>query len=387
MRLPALVFLFLVIYGIHVSGQTSEADQPNQGELYLRIKNINFIKNNEYFNPISASKFELASSIPGFVDKSQWIEGYTLMGVFFQPELIYRLSSKVTLRGGIHLLKYSGADKFSKIKPVLSTTLNLSDKTAFTIGSLSGSDTHMMFDPHFDTERLYTEYLEDGFQFKHKDDHFFTDTWISWENFIVKNSNEREIFTFGESFRYTSPAIADAFHLEVPVQIQFKHYGGQISNFPEHVETFFNASAGLRLNYDIAGKKYGEVGVEYLRFLNSVLPKREEYTITNGDGSWLRFHYTYKTLYVGAAVWDAHNFFAPNGNQIYASIIDFNSDYVIHDRKVITNSFYLNLFPEKDLEFLIGFESYYNPCLKKMDYTYMLHLNFDKLFKLADIRN
>ena len=58
------------------------------------------------------------------------------------------------------------------------------------------------------------------------------DTWVSWENYIFKGDSTREIFTFGESFRYTSSPIADFVHFEVPVQLQLKHHGGQISNYP-----------------------------------------------------------------------------------------------------------------------------------------------------------
>jgi len=382
-----MIFFILLFGELFLSGQTNEQVDTSKGELYLRIKNINFFKNNEYFNPISASVFELSSSIPGYVDKSQWIEGYTLPGFFLQPEIIYKPSAKLTMRGGIHLLWYYGSDNFTQIRPVISTSLNISENTVFTLGALSGSDTHKMFDPHFYSERLYTNYLENGFQFTHKNDQFFTDTWLSWENYIIKDDGNRESFTFGESFLYTSPLIADFIHIEIPVQIEFKHFGGQITDFPEHVETFFNGAAGMRLNFDIAGKKYGVAGVEYLYFINSVLPQRDLYTITNGKGSWFRFNYTYKALYFGAAMWNATNFYAPNGNPIYASIIDFASDYVIPDRKVFTNSICINLLPQSNLELRIGLETYYNACIKKMDYAYTLHLNFDKLFKLTEIRN
>ena len=36
--------------------------------------------------------------------------------------------------------------------------------------------------------------------------------------------------------------------------------------------------------------------------------------------------------------WNAHNFYAPNGNPIYGSVSDYQPDVVIHDRKIITNS-------------------------------------------------
>jgi len=384
-----LSFLFCLLLSNtwNIPGQVTEEPSTQPGTLSLRIKNINFVKDNEYYNTIGPSKFVLTSSLPGSYDKSVWNEGYTLIGYFFQPELVYTPSEKVTLRAGVNLLQYSGMEKYFQIRPVFSTTLKIAENTGLTIGSLSGSDKHRLYDPHFDNERLYTYYLEDGFQITTVNDHFFNDTWVSWENFIFKGDSTREVFTFGESFKYTSSPIADFITIEVPVQIQLKHFGGQISEYPEPVETYFNLATGLRINFDLAKKRFGQAGIEYLWFINSVFPENPYASISNGNSSWVRFHYTYKALYIGAAYWKAHNFYAPNGNTIYASIIEPYSEYVVPERRIITNFIYLNLLPENYLQLLFGLETYYDTCQKRMDYAITLHLNFDKLIKLATIKN
>ena len=367
MRYFAITFVSLFIFNFNISGQSNEDTGDQPGELSLRIKNINFVKNNEYFNPV--------------------VEGYTLLGFFFQPELVYKPSGKITLRAGTHLLKYSGTDKFSQIRPVFSTSLNLSKKTILTIGSLSGSNSHSMFDPHFDSERLYSAYAEDGFQLTSSTDHFFNDTWLSWENFIFKGDRTREIFTFGESFKYTSSYVADILQFEVPVQLQFKHYGGQISNYPEQVETYLNLATGLRINIDIQQKKYGQAGIEYLQFINNELNGESQSGISSGHGSWLRLHYTYKSLDIGATYWRAHNFYAPNGNTIFGSVSDYQVNVVVPERKLITNHIYLTLLPESYLELFLGLETYYDIDSKRLDNVIALHLNFDKLIKLATLKH
>jgi hypothetical protein len=366
-RYLTIAIIALSIAGLNTYGQSGEDSGSQYGDLSLRIKSISFVKNNEYFNPV--------------------IEGYTLLGFFVHPELVYSPSAKVTLSAGTHILKYSGTEKFSQIRPLFSSTLNFSEKTSLTIGSLSGSDKHRLFDPHFDSERLYSAYAEDGFQLTSTNDHIFTDTWLSWENFIFKGDSAREIFTFGESFKYTSSPVGDNLRFEVPVQIQFKHFGGQISNYPEHVETFFNLAIGLRLNFDLAQKRYGQAGIEYLQFINNEFNGESLSGISYGYASWIRLHYTYKVLYVGAAYWNAHNFFAPNGNTIYSSISDYQANVVVPDRRIITNFVYLTLLPESYIELFLGLETYYDTDLKRLDNAIALHLNFDKLIKLAILKH
>jgi hypothetical protein len=386
-RFLAAIIIALCFSSGNVSGQTGEGIVTSDGELSLRIKSLTFFKDNEYFNNIGASKFNLVSSLPAFADKAQWVEGYTLAGFFFQPELVYSPSKKVTVRAGAHLLKYSGLNKFSQAKPVLSATVKLLDHTSVTVGSLSGSDRHRLFDPLFDSERLYSHYSEDGFQITTSNEHIFSDNWLSWENFIVKGDSTREVFTTGESFKYTSSLLAGFLQFEIPVQLQLKHFGGQISNFPEHVETYFNIATGLRVNADLAKKRYGQAGIEYIQFFNGEFPGVPASGITHGSASWYRLHYDYKSVYFGLYYWQSHNFFSPNGNQIYGSVLDTRSTFVIPDRKIITNAVFLKLLPESYIDLLAGVETYYDACLKRMDFSITLHLNFDKLIRLATIKN
>lgn len=359
-NLVCFLILFLTVQKI--PGQPLADDRADGGNLSLRIKTISFIEDNEFFNPI--------------------VEGYTLLGFFFHPELVYNPSSRVTLRGGAHLLKYYGKDIFSQIRPVFAITLNFTEKTSLTLGTLSGPDNHHFFDPHFYRERLYNQYMEDGIEIESSNEKFFTDTWISWENFIFKGDTTREQFTFGESFRYTSRPIADFIGIEIPVQLQAKHFGGQISNFTEPVQSFFNVAAGLRVNFDLAGKKYGQVGIEYLKFLNALEAGDSIDGINHGNASWYRLHYSYKAIHAEAGYWQAHNFYAPNGNPIYGSISDIQPGLVIHDRKLLTSSVYLKFPAANSLELYFGIDLYYDTDLKIFDQAYTLHLDFDKLINL-----
>ena len=360
-----LLALVLILYTIanSVQSQAPEETKPLPGDLSLRIKTISFIENNEFYNPI--------------------VEGYTLLGFFLQPELIYTPSNKVVLQAGAHVLKYFGTEQFSQIRPVFSTTLYFSEKTSLTLGTLSGPDKHHFFDPHFYSERLYNEYVEDGIQLTHVNDHIFTDTWISWENYIFKGDSTREQFTFGESFRYNSSPIADFIGIEVPVQLQLKHRGGQITDYPQQVESFINIAAGLRVNFDLAEKRLGQLGIEYLQFVNKLREGDTISGISHGNASWLRLHYSYKALRFETGYWNAHDFYAPNGNPIYGCISDYQPGVVIHNRRIINNSFSLKILPASSLELYFGIDLFYDIDLKRLDQAYTLHLNFDKIINVV----
>lgn len=373
------IFVFLFM-SVPSKAQLDEEPEKAKDELSLNIRLVNFIRNNEYFNPIGGSGFNLTGELPLHEEKSLWIEGYTLTGFLFRPELVYNPSEKISLNGGIHLLKYWGAGGFSDIRPVFSASLKLTGKTVLTLGSLSGSNTHRMYDPHFDKERFYTDFAEEGLQIRTMGERVFNDAWVSWENFILKGDLEREIFTFGESFRYTSPAIFEYLGIEVPVQLQFKHFGGQISDYPERVTTFFNLAAGLRAN--IHTGKFGSVGLEYTRFINSVIPDRDTYSISNGNADWLRFYYDLKQFSFMASYWHADDFYAPNGNPLFASVFLFDSDYVIHERKLCTGSASIRLLPEEYFELYFGAEVYYDICARRLDHALTLHLDFGRMFRL-----
>jgi hypothetical protein len=363
--LTLLIFILFLVPSLRCQEKADTLSEP--GKIYLSLKNINFIKDNEYFNPI--------------------IEGYTLIGYFIEPSIVYSPSRRLKLKLGTYLLNFSGTDKINQARLVFSTTYNFSKNIFLTLGTLNGSDKHMMLDPHFDNERKYTAYNEDGFQIVARNEHLFSDTWISWENFIFKGDTTREVFTTGESFRYVSGKIAGKLNLEVPLQIEFKHFGGQISNYKENVETFFNLATGMRINYDFSGNHPANIGVEYLQFLNNELTKTGDKGVTKGYASWFRFHLNYWFLYFGSYYWNAHDYYAPNGNQIYSCVSTVTENLVIHDRALWTNSLYLTVHPLKYFEIFLGMDAYYDLKLKQMDTAFMLHMDFGKLIPLVTLKH
>lgn len=355
------LFLLLLLFCPEARGE-GDTTAIRENSLYLNIRNLNFIRNNEYSNPVT--------------------EGYTLIGYFIQPELVYAPSENIILRLGTHLLSYSGAGKFSKVKPIFSTVWNISEKAQLRAGSLAGSESHKMSDPHFSNERVYTDNSEDGLQFTWQNANIFSDSWLSWENYISRGDSTREIFTAGESFKYSSSLIANTFRFELPLQVQFKHYGGQISNYPEKVETFFNLAAGARISADLSGMKYGQAGFEYLLFTGRKLTGKSPGQISYGYAEWYKVFYNLKSFSFTAGYWTSHDFFAPNGNYIFGSVSDFQ-DVKISDRTIFTFSGAFSMHPGRWFDVYLGLEGFYDKSFRRFDNAIMLHLRFEKLISLC----
>jgi len=362
------ISLFFLICSIASATSQEKGSSPERdGKLYLDLKAISFIKNNEYYNPV--------------------VEGYTLVGNFIRPIITYSPAEKFEISAGLHQQIYSGEPEFRKPKLLVSARWKVTRNSTLTLGAFDGGNRHRMFDPHFDSERIYTSYTENGASFVTETGKLFNDLWINWENFIFPGDTTREIFTTGESFSYKYNLLDGLLSLNIPVQFKFKHFGGQISNYSSHVLTFLNFAGGAGFNFNIAGGKAGIPGIEYIHFIYRELTGKGDMGITEGYASWLRFHYTYRALYIGSYFWFSHNFYAPDGNMIYGSVSGYQPGYIISDRQIWTGAIYLTLFPEKIFEFLLGFEGYYDFNLRRMDTAVALHINFDKRITLLNFRN
>jgi hypothetical protein len=384
--------LFLVIDNLCGQSDTSGVNQS--GNLYLELRSISFVKNKEYSNPMNTGLVFMGTMYtdnlliwdPGFGFVNPNIEGYTLIGNFIEPAILFFPSSKFSVRLGAHLLNYSGAGTFSQIAPVISSKLRFSDRTSLTLGSLDGCEKHRLFDPVFDQERMYSKNHENGIEFMTDQKHIFSDSWLDWENFIFKGDTTREILTFAESFKYTTGKIQKLFDLNIPFQFLIKHKGGQISNYIGNVETLINLAAGAGINFDLNNGNSGKIGFDYIHLLFYDNSSNQVFSFKQGYANWYKLHFTYKALMFELAYWKSHNYYTSDGNLIYSSISGYGGRTVLHDRSLFNTSLYLTLNPIKDLELFLGFDFYYDLNAKVLYSAAALHLNFNEIFKLLSIK-
>ena len=395
--MKSFLLLFLLIFPSWntSSGQLNSSFEKQRGDLFFEFKSISFVRNKEYFNPDSPGMVLIGYMYqpnqlfwyPGYGFVNPNIEGYTLIGNFIQPSVIYYPYSNLSIRLGAHILNYSGAGKLSQIKPVISTTLSFSEKTSFTLGSLEGCENRKLFDPLFDFERIYTNNSENGFEFITEQNHFTSDTWLDWEHFIFTGDTDREIINFGESFKYTSDKIRNRFDFNVPLQFLIRHKGGQISNYPESLETYLNLAAGININYDLNNGNNRKLGIDYFHFMyydNSA--NNQVLSFKQGYADWFRLHYNSKIMWIDLAYWKSHNFYAPVGNLVYSSISGFMGKTLLPDRSLLSSSMNLTIVRLKYLELFFGVDFYYDLNLQEFYNAAALHIRFNEMIKLLSLK-
>ncbi|MCX6256783.1 MAG: hypothetical protein NTW49_02620 [Bacteroidia bacterium] len=193
------------------------------GDLNFHFNNLNFFKNNEYFNNLE--------------------EGMTRPGYYVLPVFQYQLSGKTRITAGGIFLKYSGKKVFDVVEPVFSVNQMITEKFRIIFGSLEGNLNHQLPEPVFRFENIFDENIENGLQFLYSGKKLRSDIWLNWENFIETNDTDQERFTVGISnkYRFNETGLV---RFSLPATILFKHRGGQI-NTGAYLQTLVNSYTGI----------------------------------------------------------------------------------------------------------------------------------------------
>lgn len=203
-------------------------DTTHERAVFLKVQNLNFLKNNEYYNPIA--------------------DGYTMFGVQFNPQLGYQLSKNVSIEGGIFLSKDFGNKNFTIVDPTFSFRYTKGDfKMVF--GNIDGSLNHQLIEPVYNFERVMTNRLESGVQFALNKKYFDYDLWVDWQNATYRFSNEKEHIWGGLSTNLLKLK-NERVELKIPFQMTVYHEGGQIDTLESvGITKNFNYAPGLVLKY------------------------------------------------------------------------------------------------------------------------------------------
>lgn len=316
----------------------------------LHLENCNFVWNNEYFNPI--------------------VNGYTLIGYFFTPTVEYSFTPNIRASAGVHLLKYSGKDKFSRIVPVYSVTYQKKD-FLFIMGTLKGTVNHKLSDALFLSERYFTDNIENGVQALWNKPKLFLDIWLDWRNFIFKNDANQEHLTAGISSQIHLIK-NDSWQLTIPASLLLEHRGGQIDTSAANMKTAINYGVGLNTIYSLNSKWINKIGIggQYVGFKDNSPTVGSLYK--SGYGTMVDVSVYRGSSFLKFGYWNAEKYLSILGHPIYQCMSEKGSD--AKNRELLVTKLYLDYNIYKGINLGFTSEAFYDLKTYDLDFTVGLTL-------------
>ncbi len=315
--------------------------QLASNELRFNLYNYNFFVNNEY--------------------KGERLSGYTLPGFRLTPTLSYTLEENLFFEGGISLLHYWGASKYPNIVysnlpswagnqfqkgvhavPFFRTVWYVNRNIRFSLGNIDYRDCHNLSEPLYNLENTFSGDPEMGLQLKVNTNWFKGDLWLNWQTFVFKNSSHNEAFCLGLSSK-TYIIKKDVFELSLPFSAIVQHLGGESLQIKSKINSWINASFGLKGNINFSDNYSLYFGGDYLKY------KQLTGNIMPFDDGWAQFYYIGTKLNkvnMRIAYFDSEDFVSILGSGHFCNFSS-NTPGLVFDR---ANQFYIKI----DYDYLIS---------------------------------
>ncbi len=332
--------------------------------LHLHILGATFFNNNEFFNPLQ--------------------EGYTLIGGFLHPEVIYLINPKLSLSAGLHIRKFYGDNELVHFEPLFTIKYRINNDLIVSMGSFDGGQNHRLPETIFAFENHFSKFVENGILIDVHKKYIETQAWLNWETFIEPGDPFREVFTAGIMNRikvYQNESV----NVEIPVIILAHHSGGQINNSPLPVESLFNLCEGIKVNFKSDNSIFQKIS-PYAEFL--IHHSLGDYSTGSGLANQFTLGVEMKRFEVNTGFFLGHDFNSFYGLPLYRSysetgyhqyslggkskMLSFKTGYKVK----MANSAFL----------FLRFEGYYNFQFQKFDYTYGIHFQVNDFIGLANLK-
>ncbi len=370
------IFLFVQILSVQLLSaqlfppsfyRSTELDSSLNNSISFRVENSNFLKNNEYFNDI--------------------VQGYTLIGWFVNPKLIYYPAKNAKIEAGVHFLKYSGIDSFTRVLPTLSFQYKINKSIDVIIGTLYGSTNHNLIEPLFRYEYFFTDNVENGLQFLFNTNRYKGEVWINWQEFIFKGEDKQEIFTAGITNRFFLNKKENKHQFSVPLQILFVHQGGQINETSQKLITHNNDAIGLSYQYNFSGGSFKSVGAEQYYLIYKEMSSSNQFNYTLGYGLYTRLFANVSDFSAQASWFYGDHYISLRGHPIFQSKSGFNNNYYEKQKALLSGRLMYEKEAIKGLNIGAGLEMYFDLYNYYTDYWYMFYINFNRDFFLKKFKN
>jgi len=369
------IFLFIQILSVQLLSaqlfpasfyRSMELDSSLDNSISFRIENSNFLKNNEYFNDI--------------------IQGYTLIGWFVNPKFVYYPAKNAKIEAGVHFLKYSGIDNFTRVLPTLSFQYKINQSIDVILGTLYGSTNHKMVEPLFRYEYYFTDNVENGLQFLFNTKRYQGDVWINWQEFIFKDEDKQEIFTMGISNRFFISKKESQHQFSIPLQMLFVHQGGQINETDKKLITHNNDAIGLSYSYNFNGGFFKKVGAEQYYLIYNDISSDYQFQYLLGYGLYSNIFAQAGDFKVNASWWYGDHYISLRGHLIFQSKSTYYTNHYEKQRALLTGRLMYEKEAIKGLNIGAGLELYFDLYDYYTDYWYMFYINFNRDFFIKKLK-
>ena len=319
-----------------------------------------FLKNNEYFSP--------------------YTQGFTGIGVFFQPQLRYQLDAKTKIHIGYHFLKYSGLNSVSESIPLFRLEHQFSSFFTLVMGQLYSGLHHDLEEPHYRIDRDYQNNVEYGIQLFLDKEWIHVDSWLHWAQFIQRNDPFPESIYAGQNYDIRLFE-NEVFGLYANAELLISHQGGQIDVPSDIDRTLLNTMIGVAPQWKLAPHKSITLQAQYYisKVNKQVADVTSEfyYPYESGSGLLLRGRLELHDISASLSYWTSQEYISSIGESLYESISDFDRSIRQPSRKMVVGRINYDRPISDYLDIELQSNAYFDLDDSHLDYSYQLTLRLD----------
>jgi len=346
--------------------QPSLRNDSGERKIFFKIENLNFFKNNEYFNKIT--------------------EGHTYIGYFLRPSFSYQPGSNTAIQAGVHLLKYAGMNGFAQALPYFRFQYRMLPCLELVMGNIYSTLNHRMIEPIYGFDRYLEQNTESGIQFLCHTSRYKGDVWLNWHKFIEYHDANKEQFSSGYTSELILTKTEEPLKIAVPVQFLFFHKGGQNTLDTSHLITRFNGAAGLSAQYIPSSSHFiRSIGIYGYGVYFKDLSPTPNIDFTEGNGIYANAFVTTSWVNVTCGYWRGYCFFNPMGDRMFSNISVTFPTYDAHrlaipprytekERAYLLSKVFIHHTIQKGIQLAAAFESYYDYLTPHFDMYYSLYV-------------
>lgn len=330
------------------------------------VRNINFFKNNEYFNNFVYSR--------------------ALAGAILEPTLNYQLHNNIKISAGLYLQKYYGESTCDIFKPLFRINWQISDGINLVIGDLNNGLNHRMHEQIYQFDRHYTHNEEEGVQLIINKPNFFSDIWVNYDRNSRPRDKEQELMQIGYSGSY-SLVLFNTADIKLFIQGIWAHKGGQQLAVSFPVSTIGNAIGGFDASYSLNSSWNLKAGTIFYRAGYAELSPISLERAKSGHGYYGGLYLISDYVLASAGYWQSYNYISMVGEPLFQSKSYIYNSVYENTRKVLCVKLGLKKEIAEGISVGVRYEFYYGIDIDSYDYFYGIHLIFNDEFLLNKFNN